>query len=120
MDIHINGQEFAADLDVFKQAGCESALVLEKELEFSCTGAEYALITPGDYEVVFVKAVPLRQWGNLKIILWFRVIQPGDWVGKEIFMACNGSDGKTLSCGTLIEETFSSPKFQGRPPSSKN
>jgi len=58
-------------------------------------------IPNGDqYEAVGVRAEQSRQWGKLKIFLWFQMLTPGEWIGREFFMACNvPPKGKwTASC----------------------
>lgn len=47
-------------------------------------------IPNGDqYELVFLCAERVHQWGQPKLFLRFKMLTPGDWVGQEFFMACN-------------------------------
>lgn len=61
----------------------------DQPLEFSCEGEDYALIPPGDYQVVLVKAVQIRQWGGYKLVLWFQIVTPGEWHGTRLILPCN-------------------------------
>ena len=69
----------------------------EKEFEFTCTGPDYVLIQPGNYEVVFVEGKIKKQWKGYKAFLWFQVITHGEFYGTKIFMACNVQPGGKIS-----------------------
>src|SRR5437016_2465598 len=60
------------------------------DLEFSISGEIPPAIPDGDhYQVVFVRAEKSCFHTQRKIYLWFRVITPGEWLGAEVYMACN-------------------------------
>ena len=65
------------------------------DLEFPCNTEIPPAIPDGEYEVKFVGAEESHQWNSDKIFLWFEMLTPGEWEGKEFFMACNArKDGK--------------------------
>lgn len=73
----------------------------DRELSFPSNGYIPEAIPDGDhYEVVFSRAERINQWGQDKIILWFKLITPGPWLNEEFFMASNVPPKSkwTLSC----------------------
>lgn len=61
----------------------------EQDLSFPNSGDIPPAIPNGEqYEVSFVRAERLRQWGQEKVFLWFRIQTLGEWHGIEFFMAC--------------------------------
>lgn len=40
------------------------------------------------YELVFIRAETVQQWGQTKLFLWFKMHTPGEWVGQGFYMAC--------------------------------
>ena len=66
-----------------------------QDVEFPCNTEIPPAIPDGDYEMKFVGAEESHQWNSDKIFLWFEMLTPGEWQGKEFFMACNArKDGK--------------------------
>lgn len=60
------------------------------DLSFPSNGYIPEAIPDGDqYQVIFSRAERITQWGQDKIILWFKLNTPGEWLNEEFFMACN-------------------------------
>jgi hypothetical protein len=59
------------------------------DLSFPFNGYIPPAIPEGDhYEVVGVRAEQAPFRGRLKCYLWFKLMTPGEWVGKEFCMNC--------------------------------
>lgn len=57
------------------------------DLELSCTVDIPPLVPEGTYEAIFLRAEKARIWDKRqKIFLHFRIIQPGEYFGRELFM----------------------------------
>ena len=67
----------------------ESEEPTKPDLEFSCVGKDHAFIPPGDYEVTFLRAEKMYQWGGHKVFLWFQIQSFGEWHGTRLFLPCN-------------------------------
>ena len=58
------------------------------DINFPVNGYIPPAIPDGDhYQVVLLRAEQSSHWGG-KIYLWFQMITPGEWHGKEFYMAC--------------------------------
>jgi len=59
-----------------------------EDLSFPYNGEIPPAIPNGEhYELTFSRAEQSSQWGG-KVYLWFRMLTPGEWHGKEFYMAC--------------------------------
>lgn len=66
-----------------------------QDVEFPCNTEIPPAIPDGEYELKFVRADESHQWNSNKVFLWFQMLTPGQWQGKEFYMACNArKDGK--------------------------
>ena len=66
-----------------------------RDLEFACNAKIPSLITKGKYEVVFLRVEKGWLYGGMKVYLHFQIVSPGEFHGKECYMACNvKQDGK--------------------------
>ena len=87
------GVRTVAELEWCMGNGSDSRALTEQgegDLCFPCNSDIPPAIPNGDqYELVFVRGEKGYQWGRLKLFLWFKMGTPGDWVGREFFMACN-------------------------------
>lgn len=73
----------------------------DEDLSFPCNSDIPPAIPDGDqYEVTFLRAEEVRQWGRGKVFLWFQMQTAGEWHGHGFYMACNvAPKGKwTASC----------------------
>jgi hypothetical protein len=60
------------------------------ELCFENNGYVPPRIPEGDhYEVQFVRAEKHYQWDGWKLFMWVKVLTPGEWFGKDVYMACS-------------------------------
>jgi hypothetical protein len=65
------------------------------DLDLPCHTEIPPAVPEGQYDVKFVGAEQSHQWKSDKLFLWFQMLTPGEWQGKEFFMACNWrKDGK--------------------------
>ena len=69
-----------------------------KEFSFQCSRAIPPVIPDGEYEAAFIRAETKRMWGQLKIFLWFRIINSGENFDVELFLACQVPQKLTISC----------------------
>jgi hypothetical protein len=65
------------------------------DLDLPCHTQIPPAVPDDEYDVKFVGAEESHQWKSDKLYLWFQMVTPGEWQGKEFFMACNWrKDGK--------------------------
>jgi hypothetical protein len=69
-----------------------------KDIAFTCTSDVPPPIPDGEgYEVVFTHGdMQTYQRGRKKLYLWYQLITPGQWEGREFFMVCNMPCKRTL------------------------
>jgi hypothetical protein len=60
----------------------------DRDLIFDCHPNIPPLITPGEYEVGFLRAEKKWLWHCEKLFLHFQIVSFGDWHGARLFMAC--------------------------------
>lgn len=59
------------------------------DIEFPCNANIPPAIPNGDqYELVYLRAEIVHQFGAGKLFLRFKMLTPGYWVGQDFFMAC--------------------------------
>jgi len=82
----------AVDLVKTVGKGSDRSSLIEpasEDLVFTCNSDIPPAIPNGDhYELVFLRAEKVHQFGGAKLFLRFKMQTPGDWVGQEFFMAC--------------------------------
>lgn len=70
--------------------------VEQKEEEDFVAGENFPLIPEGTYEVCCIRTEKGRShFKSLKMFVWFRIIDDGQYMGTELFMAMNLIDTRT-------------------------
>lgn len=60
-----------------------------EDLSFECNPDIPPLVSPGEYEVGFLRAEKKWLWKRQKLFLWFRITEFGEWHNTRLYMACN-------------------------------
>ncbi len=61
----------------------------DQDLEFDCDVNIPSLIPEGKYDVGFIRAEKTWLYGREKIFLWFQIVDLGEFLGIQLYMACN-------------------------------
>jgi len=63
---------------------------MDQDLSFPNNADIPSAIPDGEhYEMSFLRAEQVSYRGRMKVYLWFQMLSPGEWHGKEFYMACN-------------------------------
>jgi len=114
MDIHVNGQEFATDLDVHRQAGCENALVLERAMKFSTDDVQILFETSIENPMTVTLGTVGQQQKNTPCKRFDsscrRICQLCGWMGGVAWECGVGGCGKSLlPCTPTKSSTWDMP-----------
>jgi len=60
----------------------------EQEIDLGVVGHVLPLVPDAVYEVIFTRAERGRFKRRERTFLWFRIIQPGEFFGKDLYLVC--------------------------------
>ena len=58
------------------------------------------LIPEGEYTAAFLRCDRAKFYGRERLFLWFRIVTPGEWQGKELYMVCPVPQNKSFGIGS--------------------
>lgn len=58
------------------------------DIEFPFSSEIPPLVPEGPYDLGFVRPQTKRMFGGERLFLWFRIVTPGEWCGRELYMTC--------------------------------
>lgn len=77
---------------VSKEIACEDE---SADFDLGCAEERPPLIPEGDYEVGYVRATkPFWVFGSMRVLMYFRVLTPGEHNGVELYLPCKVSPPK--------------------------
>jgi hypothetical protein len=58
------------------------------DIEFPFNSEIPPRVPNGEYEVSFLRVKRKPMFGNERVFLWFKILTPGEWYGRELYMTC--------------------------------
>jgi len=75
--------------EIHRQESPEKTIVYSDDVDFDLQ-APHPLIPDGRYEVIYVRHEKRRFFSKEKYYVWFKICQPGLYIGVHLFKAFNG------------------------------